>query len=108
MNRFAVLAASLALAFTSACTAQTGNAPGKPKAAPAGVASKAPPAAKAAAAKPGNEPPIRAAIEKAVPGAVIDSIRPSIIACYREVAIGGKVVYVSADGRYLLQGSLIE
>ena len=27
---------------------------------------------------------------------------------YREVAVGGKVVYVSADGKYLLQGSLIE
>jgi thiol:disulfide interchange protein DsbC len=43
-----------------------------------------------------------------VPGAQIDSSRPSIIAGYREVAVGGKVVYVSADGRYLMQGSLVD
>lgn len=51
---------------------------------------------------------MRAAILKAVPGAEIQSIKPSIIPGYREVAIGGKVVYASADGKYLLQGSLIE
>lgn len=51
---------------------------------------------------------LRAAILKAVPGVVIDSIRPSIIPGYREVAIGGRIVYVSADGKYLIQGSLLE
>ena len=51
---------------------------------------------------------VRAALLKAVPGATIDSIKPSIIDGYREVAIGGKVVYVSADGRYLMQGSLVD
>jgi thiol:disulfide interchange protein DsbC len=70
------------------------------------------PAANAAAnpATPatGSDPLVRAALQKAVPGAQIDSIRPSIIPGYREVAIGGKVVYVSADGRYLVQGSLVD
>ena len=51
---------------------------------------------------------IRTALAKAIPGTVVDSIKPSIIPGYREVAIGGRVIYVSSDGKYLLQGSLIE
>ena len=62
----------------------------------------------APAATPAGDAALRAAIEKAVPGVVIDSIKPSIIPGYREVAIGGRIVYVSADGKYLIQGSLME
>lgn len=51
---------------------------------------------------------IRVAIEKAMPDAQIDSIKASPIAGYREVAIGGRVVYISADGRYLIQGNLFD
>lgn len=51
---------------------------------------------------------IRVAIEKSMPDTQIDSIKASPIAGYREVAIGGRVVYVSADGRYLIQGSLFD
>ena len=51
---------------------------------------------------------LRAAVAKAIPNVAIDSVRPSVIPGYREVAIGGRVVYVSADGKYLVQGSLIE
>lgn len=51
---------------------------------------------------------IRVSIEKAMPDAQIDSIKASPIAGYREVALGGRVVYVSADGRYLIQGSLFD
>lgn len=51
---------------------------------------------------------IRTAVAKAIPGAKIDAISPSPIPGYREVAISGKVVYISADGKYLLQGSLVE
>jgi thiol:disulfide interchange protein DsbC len=65
-------------------------------------------AAPAPAAAPASDPLIRAALTKAVPGAVIDSIKPSVIPGYKEVAIGGKVVYASVDGKYLMQGSLIE
>jgi len=64
-----------------------------------------------APAKPvttGEDAVIRAAISKAVPGMPIDSIKPSVIPGYREVSLSGKVVYVSADGKYLLQGSLVE
>lgn len=51
---------------------------------------------------------IRAAIAKAIPGMTIDSIKSSAIAGYREVAINGRVVYVSMDGKYLIQGSLMQ
>lgn len=51
---------------------------------------------------------IRAAIAKAMPNAEVDTIKPSVIAGFREVAVGGRVIYVSADGRYLIQGSLFD
>jgi thiol:disulfide interchange protein DsbC len=66
------------------------------------------PAAASAGKVAGNEPVLRAAILKAVPGSVIDSIKPSPLPGLREVAIGGRVVYGTPDGKYLLQGSLIE
>ena len=45
---------------------------------------------------------------KAMPNSAIDSIKPSIIPGYREVAIGGRIIYVSSDGRYLIQGNLFD
>lgn len=51
---------------------------------------------------------IRAALAKAIPGVTIDSIKPSAITGYREVVIGGRVAYVSLDGKYLIQGELIQ
>ena len=54
-----------------------------------------------------NFAPIRAAILKIVPGASIDSIKPTVIPGYHEVSISGRVVYVSDDGKYLIQGALI-
>lgn len=90
MNRPLVLSLTAALAVVAA------------------VAIAQPRPATPAAAKPEGEAALRAAIEKAVPGVVIDSVKPSIIPGYREVAIGGRIVYVSADGKYLIQGSLME
>ena len=89
MNRPLVLALTAALAVVAA-VAFAQPRPAAPAATPAGDAA------------------LRAAIQKAVPGVVIDSIKPSIIPGYREVAIGGRIVYVSADGKYLIQGSLME
>lgn len=51
---------------------------------------------------------VRAAMAKAMPTSPIDSIKASVIPGYREVAVGGRVVYVSVDGRYLIQGSLFD
>lgn len=61
-----------------------------------------------AVTKPQSDAVVRAAIAKAIPNTTVDSIKPSVIPGYREVAIGGRVMYVSADGRYLIQGSLFD
>lgn len=90
MNRPLVLSLSAALAVVAA------------------VAFAQPRPATPAAQPAAGDAALRAAIQKAVPGVVIDSVKPSIIPGYREVAIGGRIVYVSADGKYLIQGSLME
>jgi thiol:disulfide interchange protein DsbC len=98
-----VMAGTVATALAQTRPAQKAVPAARP-AAPA----KAP--AKALAKAPVSQADIlaRAALIKAVPGAAIDSIRPSVLPGFREVSIGGKVVYVSNDGRYLMQGSLVE
>jgi len=49
-----------------------------------------------------------AAIRKALPGLQIDAMAPAPIAGFYEVVVGSHVVYVSSDGRYMLQGDLID
>jgi thiol:disulfide interchange protein DsbC len=107
MIRKSTLAAGLVLALSVAAACAQSHPGQKPAASAARPATPAAPAAKAAPAEPGDAL-IRTSVAKAVPGAVIDSIKPSPIPGYREVAIGGKVVYVSSDGRYLMQGALVE
>ncbi len=60
------------------------------------------------AATAGSDAVVRAAVAKAIPGSTIDSIKPSVITGFREVALGTRVVYVSSDGKYLLQGTLVQ
>lgn len=99
MNRTLVLATAVAfsLAVAAACaqpapTAKTAARPATP----------------APVLATGADAAIRNAIVKVVPNSVIESIKPSLIPGYKEVSIGGQVVYVSADGKYLIQGSLME
>lgn len=56
------------------------------------------------------EPPARviAALEKIVPGIAPDKIQLSVLPGLYEVSYGPSIVYVSADGRYLIQGDLVE
>ena len=61
-----------------------------------------------AAAADKEEATVRAAIETLVPGATIDSVAKAPLAGFYEVALGGQVVYVSSDGRYLVQGALYD
>lgn len=61
----------------------------------------------APAASAANTAAIRAAILKIVPAATIGTIKPSVIPGYREVDVSGRIVYVSDDGKYLIQGALI-
>lgn len=58
-------------------------------------------------AAPTGDAALRATLLKAYPGITIESIRPSPIPGFREVASGGRVVYVSNDGKFLLQGALV-
>ena len=51
---------------------------------------------------------IRAAIQSLVKGATIDSISDAAMPGFHEVVVQGQIVYVSADGKYLLQGSIFD
>ena len=51
---------------------------------------------------------VSAAIKSLVPDAKIDSIAESRLKGLYEVVLGGQVVYVSGDGKFLVQGSLFD
>lgn len=87
------------MAFTTQACSQD-----KASAAPAKTAQGAP-------AKPvfkGEDAVVSAALQKIAPGVVISSIKASPLPGIKEVMVDGRVLYVSNDGKYLLQGSLIE
>ena len=60
-------------------------------------------------AEPGS-PEARAieAIHSINPNIQVDAVQAAPIAGYQELVVAGQVVYVSNDGRYLLQGSLFD
>jgi thiol:disulfide interchange protein DsbC len=101
MLRHAILALMGAISL-SACAAEPGAAVARPAA-----AKGARPAATAAKPAAGTEAAIRAALAEAVPGVAIDRIQASLIPGYQEVVLGGRVIYVSNDGKYLMQGTLL-
>ncbi|HEB78229.1 MAG TPA: DsbC family protein [Methylothermaceae bacterium] len=51
---------------------------------------------------------LRHGLEKHLPGASIDQIRETPVPGLYEVSIGPRIYYVSKDGRFLLQGHLID
>lgn len=55
-----------------------------------------------------DEKLLRETLLKSMPTLPIESITPSPIKGVFEVTIGGDIVYVSDDGKYLLQGRLID
>lgn len=55
-----------------------------------------------------DENDIRKALANLAPSEKIDSIKPAEINGLYEVMLGGSVVYVTDDGKYLLHGQLIE
>jgi len=55
-----------------------------------------------------GEQKVRAALQQLAPGLPVDSIHKSPAEGLYEVAFGAEVIYVTADGKYLLQGSLID
>jgi thiol:disulfide interchange protein DsbC len=60
----------------------------------------------ALAADAATEARIRTAIQELVQGTQIEAITESRVPGFFEVTLGGQVVYVSSDGKYLLSGAL--
>jgi len=56
----------------------------------------------------GSHEAIEASLRKVLPDMKTDQIRPSPIEGVSEVQVGPRLFYVTNDGRYLLQGSLID
>ena len=73
----------------------------------AACAQPAPTAAPAAAATPG-EAAVRATLTQALPGGEVRRLRPAPIAGFTEAVVAGRVIYVSNDGRYIMDGALID
>lgn len=53
-----------------------------------------------------NEKTVRDAMHSLLPTMSIDQINKSVVPGFYEVIVSGQMVYVSADGKYLLQGNL--
>lgn len=51
---------------------------------------------------------VREALQELVPQAKIDKIEAAPVPGYRQVVIGNQMLYVSDDGKYLMQGSLYD
>lgn len=61
-----------------------------------------------AAVAPETESAIRAGLATVRPDLQAEAIRETPVAGLYEVVIGDRVVYISGDGRYLLQGELVD
>ena len=55
-----------------------------------------------------DEKIIREQLTKAMPNFTVDTVKPSVVKGLYEVSMGGDLVYVSDDGKYLFQGRLID
>ena len=55
-----------------------------------------------------DEKAVRETLLNAMPNLQIDSVKPSPIKDIFEVTLNGDIIYVSSDGKYLLQGRLID
>lgn len=58
------------------------------------------------AAEGSVEQTVRTSIKDLVQNAQIDSVSPSAMPGFQEVVLGGQVLYVSNDGKYLLSGAM--
>jgi thiol:disulfide interchange protein DsbC len=56
----------------------------------------------------GAEHTVREAVLKLAPNTHIDSVSPSALPGFYQVIAAGQMLYVSADGHYLLNGSLVD
>lgn len=91
------------------CAASLSACAQSPSAADAGKESGAKTTAESVKTQPGTpEDRARQAIESINPQVTIDRIGAAPLPGFREVIVSGQVLYVSDDGKYLLQGSLFD
>ena len=64
--------------------------------------------AASASAADNSEKTVRDAFASLLPNAKIDRVVKSDLPNFYEVIVGGQIVYISADGKYLLQGNLYD
>jgi thiol:disulfide interchange protein DsbC len=62
----------------------------------------------AAAIDPATGQIVRAALQKLAPGLQVDEISPSPLPGFYQVIASGQLVYVSTDGKYMLNGDLVD
>jgi thiol:disulfide interchange protein DsbC len=55
-----------------------------------------------------GEAEVRAAIKLLNPQATVESVKPAPIAGMMQATLGGQIIYFTNDGKYLLQGALVE
>jgi len=55
-----------------------------------------------------DEIAIKESMTKSMPAVKIDSVKPSVVKGFYEVIVGTNIFYVSDDGKYLLQGRLVD
>ena len=55
-----------------------------------------------------DEEAIRKALSLAMPASKVEAIKPSVIKGLYEAAVGANIYYVSEDGKYLIQGRLVD
>ena len=103
MKRFAA-AALLGAISLSACAQSTAPAAGKPVAQPAAAPAGTAPKVAAGSADARAVAAIRA-LNQQVP---IDRVGAAPLPGFREVIVGGKTLFVTDDGKYLIQGSLYD
>lgn len=97
-----LLAAGLVACSFGATAAETAAAPAAPTAAPAASASIG------QGVTPAAEKMVRESIAKVSSKAVIDEIDVAPIPGFYMVIVSGQMLYVSADGKYMLNGELVD
>ncbi|MFI3184850.1 MAG: disulfide isomerase DsbC N-terminal domain-containing protein, partial [Methylococcaceae bacterium] len=55
-----------------------------------------------------DEAEIRAALAKSMPSVKVGAVTPSEISGLFEVTVGGNIFYVSENGKYLIQGHMVD
>jgi thiol:disulfide interchange protein DsbC len=103
------LFALLCALSVSACAQATPAGADTPAAATAATdKTPAAPAAKATVADPSKEAMVRSALKSLNPQLEVESVSPAPIPGFQQAIVQGQVVYLSNDGRYMLQGSLFD